>query len=74
MIKGEHLHEEIKKIEELSRDFEIKDKDLFKSAVLKVGALVAKLLLNIRQNQTKLMEKQGVELIVPKGRNEKESK
>lgn len=67
MIKGEHLHEELTKIENLSKEFE--SKDAFKATVLKIGALVTKLLLNIRQNQTKLMEKQGIELIAPKGKN-----
>lgn len=72
MIKSGDLHEEISKIESLSKQFETNDS--FKSAVLKIGALSVKLLLNIRQNQTKLMENQGIALTVPKGRNDKEVK
>jgi len=68
MIKGEHLHSEINDIKKVADDFESKG-EVYEAAVLKAHTLALKLLLNIRQNQTKMMEKQGIPLIIPKGRN-----
>jgi hypothetical protein len=64
MIKGEHLHKEITEVTNIAN--EVKTDDKFKYAVLKVGTLALKLLLNIRQNQVVIMTAQGVETIKPK--------
>ncbi len=67
MIKGEHLHNEINDIKKVAETLE-KEKP-YESSVLKGITLGLKLLLNIRQNQTRIMDAQGIKLIVPKGKS-----
>ena len=61
MIKGEHLHKEITNLNEVAKGL----KDPFQHAMVQIGVLSLKLLLNIRQNQVAIMNAQGVELIKP---------
>ena len=68
MIKSGDLNEEIDDLKALAEEFK-KDDRLYEAGVLKAMALSLKLLLNLRQNQTRIMEAQGVKLAVPKARN-----
>jgi len=54
MIKSEHVREDLKKIEET--------KEITLKEIAHVISLVAKILLDIRQNQVAVMKKQGIEL------------
>lgn len=68
MIKGEHLHSDIEIIKKTGEELALEGKK-YEAAVLKALTLELKLLLNIRQNQTRIMEAQGIKLIVPKGKS-----
>jgi len=59
MLANAHLHEELKKVENVIKN----EKDSFKSCVLKIGDLMLKLLHNIRTNQVEMMKKMGIELL-----------
>lgn len=66
------MHEEINSIKKVAEDLEVKG-EVYEAAVLKAHTLELKLLLNIRQNQTRIMDSQGIKLITPKGRNAEET-
>lgn len=65
MIKGEHLHKEITTLNEVAKGL----KNPFEHAMVQIGVLSLKLLLNIRQNQVAIMTAQGVDLIKPNRTN-----
>jgi len=54
MIRSEHVREDLKKIEET--------KEVTLKEVAHVMSLIAKILLDVRQNQVAIMEKQGIKL------------
>jgi len=69
MLKNRDLYDEIKKIDEVIE--KSKDEVEILRAILKANELALKLLHNIRTNQTRLLNKMGVEL-VSKEKDEKE--
>lgn len=71
MIRSEHLHKEISRIEDyINKECD----DDFKKYLLKASVLQIKLLLNIRQNQVKDLSHQGVASVTKSETNEKEDK
>ena len=68
MIKSEHAHTELAKLEEVKKSLEKAGKH-YESASLQASILAVKLLLNIRQNQVVDLTSRSVELIKPKIKN-----
>lgn len=60
MIKSKHLNQDIKELEEKIKKGTASNSDLVKAVLL-----VAKLVRDVRTNQTRIMKAQGVELIKP---------
>ena len=74
-ITGRHADDEVRKLDDLAVG---KDGDDLATALLrgvvKGVAIVVKLLVGIRGNQVRIMEKMGIELRAPRGRDRKDTK
>lgn len=68
MIKSEHAHTELAKLDDVRQSLEKAGKH-YESALLQSQILAVKLLLNIRQNQVVDLTSRSVELIKPKAKH-----
>lgn len=69
MLKSEHLHDEIKSLEDLSTKLYNEGK-IYEAGSIRANVLALKLLLNIRQNQVADMTARNVSLIKPSNRGQ----